>query len=173
MEAGISGEGADSSGAAPSADDKHLLLVYHTKTGNTGALADAVADGARHPDIDGVTLRCHRAADADADDLLWAHGLLLGTPENFGYMSGAMKDFFDRTYYEVEGQLQPLPYALFISAGNDGTGAVRAITRIVGGYPFVEVQKPLICRGEIMPEDLSAARELGMSLAAGLSAGIY
>lgn len=152
---------------------RHLLLVYHTQTGNTGALAAAAEDGARHPDIEAVTLRCQRASDTDANDLRWAHGLLLGTPENFGYMSGAMKDFFDRTFYEVENELAPLPYALFISAGNDGTGAVRAVQRIVGGYPFVEVQKPLIARGEITAEHRQAARELGMTLAAGLAAGIY
>ncbi|MEM6707930.1 MAG: NAD(P)H-dependent oxidoreductase [Pseudomonadota bacterium] len=152
---------------------KHLLLVYHTQTGNTGRLAEAVARGAQHPDIDDVVLRVRCASDADADDLRWAHGVLLGTPENFGYMSGALKDFFDRTYYPVEGQLQPLPYALFISAGNDGTGAVRAVQRIVGGYPFVEVQPPLIARGEPTAADVAAAHDLGMTLAAGLSAGIY
>lgn len=147
--------------------------MYHTKTGNTGALADAVAAGARDPDLEGVELRTRRAREADADDLRWAHGVLLGTPENFGYMSGALKDFFDRTFYEVEGQLQPLPYALFVSAGNDGTGAVRAIKRIVGGYPLIEVQEPLIAPGPVTAEHLSAARELGMTLAAGLAAGIY
>lgn len=152
---------------------KHLLLVYHTQTGNTGRLAAAAARGAQHPDLDDVALRKRSALEADADDLRWAHGLLLGTPENFGYMSGALKDFFDRTFYEVEGALQPLPYALFISAGNDGTGAVRAIQRIVGGYPFVEVQPPLIVRGTVTEADCEQAHDLGMTLAAGLSAGIY
>lgn len=147
--------------------------MYHTKTGNTGQLAEAAARGARHPDITDVTLRMRTAAAAGPEDLLWAQGLLLGTPENFGYMSGALKDFLDRTFYEVEGKLQPLPYALFISAGNDGTGAVRAVQRIVGGYPFVEVQKPLIANGAINDTHLAAAQELGMTLAAGLSAGIY
>lgn len=154
-------------------NDRHLLLVYHTQTGNTGALADAVARGARHEDIENISLRQRRAAEAQADDLRWAHGILLGTPENFGYMSGALKDFFDRTFYEVENELPPLPYALFVSAGNDGTGAVRAVQRIVGGYPLVEVQKPLIARGDIEAADLEAAQTLGMTLAAGLSAGIY
>lgn len=148
-------------------------MVYHTKTGNTGQLANAVSAGAQDPDITDVTLRSLTAQQAGADDLRWANGLLLGTPENFGYMSGALKDFFDRTFYEVEGQLQPLPYALFISAGNDGSGAVRAIQRIVGGYPFVEVQKPLIATGTPTPQHLQQAHELGMTLAAGLSAGIY
>lgn len=152
---------------------KHLLVVYHTKTGTTGKLARAVIAGIRCPDIEGVELRVLAPADAGPEDLMWADGLLLGTPENFGYMSGALKDFLDRTFYEVEGQLQPLPYAVFVSAGNDGSGAVRAIARISGGYPFVEVQKPIIVTGEPSIDDLARCEELGMSLAAGLSAGIY
>ena len=153
---------------------KHLLLVYHTKTGNTGKLATAVESGARHPEFsDTVELRVRRAGEAGPADLLWADGLLLGTPENFGYMSGAVKDFLDRTYYEVEGQLQPLPYAVFISAGNDGRGAVTAIARIAGGYPWVQVQEPVIARGEVTQDHLSACEDLGLALAAGLDAGIY
>ncbi len=152
---------------------KHLLLVYHTKTGNTGKLAAAVVQGARHPDIEGVELRVLEARDAGPADLLWANGLLLGTPENFGYMSGAMKDFLDRTYYEVENQLQPLPYAVFVSAGNDGSGAISAIARIAKGYPFVQVQEPVIVKGEITQAALSQCEELGTLLAAGLETGIY
>ncbi len=84
-----------------------------------------------------------------------------------------MKDVLDRTFYEVEGQIQPLPYSVFISAGNDGSGALRAIRRIANGYPFTEVQEPLIVKGEIRTTDLNNAMELGMSIAAGLDAGIY
>lgn len=152
---------------------KNLLVVYHTQSGNTGRLADAVADGARHEDIDGVELRVLKAFDAGAQDLIWADGLLLGTPENFGYMSGGMKDFLDRTYYAVEGKLQPLPYAIFISAGNDGTGAVNAIHRIAGGYPLVEVAEPVIAKGEVTSIHLDACTVLGMTLAAGLEAGLF
>jgi multimeric flavodoxin WrbA len=152
---------------------KHLLIVYHTKTGNTGRLAAAVHAGATDPAVTDVTVRQLTAAAAGPDDLLWAHGLLLGTPENFGYMSGALKDFFDRTYYEVEGQLPPLPYAIFVSAGNDGSGAVREIRRIGNGYRFQEVQAPVIVRGEPDAEGLARCRDLGLALAAGLEAGIY
>lgn len=152
---------------------KHLLVVWHSKTGNTERLKDAVLEGARHPDIEGVTLRCLHTSEAGPDDLRWAHGLLLGTPENFGYMSGQLKDFLDRTYYEVEGQLAPLPYSIFVSAGNDGTNAVREIRRIAKGYPFTEVQEPVIVRGEPDETGLERCRELGMALAAGLEAGIF
>ena len=105
--------------------------------------------------------------------MLWADGVLLGTPENFGYMSGAMKDFLDRTFYEVEGKIQPLPYCVFISAGNDGSGALRAIRRIANGYPFHEVQDPIVVQGDVTKADLERCTELGMTLAAGLESGIF
>ena len=149
-----------------------LLIVYHSQTGNTKAMAEAARQGATDPLIEGVDVRLKTVAEAGPEDLLAAQGLLLGTPENFGYMSGGMKDFLDRTFYPVEGKLRPLPYAVFISAGNDGEGALRAIRRIAGGYPFVEVQDPIIARGDVEPH-LPACRELGMTLAAGLEAGVY
>ena len=152
---------------------RNLLIVYHSQSGRTEAMANAVRDGASHPQVEDVELRTLRAAAAGPDDLLWAHGLLIGTPENFGYMSGAMKDFFDRTFYQVEGRIQSLPYAMFISAGNDGTGAIRAIRRIANGYPLREVQEPIIARGDVTPATLERCRELGLTLAAGLEAGIY
>ena len=152
---------------------KHLLIVYHTMTGHTGTMAEAAYQGATDPLIEEVEVRLKKAVEAGPDDLLWANGLLLGTPENFGYMSGAMKDFLDRTFYPVEGKLQPLPYAIFISAGNDGRGALSAIRRIAKGYPFTEVQEPVIAQGELEEPHLEACRELGMALAAGLEAGIY
>lgn len=152
---------------------KHLLIVYHSKTGNTRRLADAAHAGATGEDVGEVEVRYLTARQAGPRDLLWAHGLLLGTPENLGYMSGAMKDFLDRTFYEVEGKLQPLPCGIFISAGNDGTGALTALRRIMKGYPFEEVQEPVIARGLVTGEHLDRCRELGMALAVGLEAGIY
>ena len=152
---------------------KHLLIVYHSKTGNTAKLAHAVREGAEDDQVDGVKVRFLTAPEAGPDDLRWADALLLGTPENFGYMSGMMKDFLDRTYYEVEGELQALPYAIFISAGNDGTGAVSAIQRIANGYPFVQVHEPFIANDEITEAHLATCRELGLTLAAGLEAGVF
>ena len=152
---------------------KHLLITYHSQSGNTHKLAQAVVKGASHELIEAVEVRCLKAAEAGPDDLLWADGLLLGTPENFGYMSGGMKDFLDRTFYPVEGKILSLPYAIFISAGNDGTGALRAIRRIANGYPLKEVQEPLIAQGEVTAAHLQQAEELGMTLAAGLEAGVF
>lgn len=151
---------------------RHLLIVYHSKTGKNGRMAEAVNRGATHPDVD-VEVRFLTAFEAGPDDLLWADGIILGTPENFGYMSGAMKDFFDRTFYEVEGQVEGKPYLLMVGAGNDGSGAVTSIQRIVNGYNWREVQPPLVIVGELQPDQETACEELGMAMAAGLEAGIF
>lgn len=152
---------------------KHLLIVFHSKTGNTQHLAEAVIRGANATEVGAVVVRALRAAEAGPADLLWADALLLGTPENFGYLSGALKDFLDRTFYEVEGKLKPLPYAMFVSAGNDGSGAVRAMQRIANGYPFIEVQEPIIVTGVPTAADLTACEALGLGMAMGTEMGIF
>ena len=148
-----------------------ILILYHSQTGNTEKMAYAVTDGARIIDNTEVVLK--RAQDATLDDLLVTDGLAIGTPENFGYMSGMVKDFFDRTFYPAQDQVFRKPYVVFISAGNDGTGALRAIKRIAQGYKFKMVYEPVISRGKLTEEDLARCRELGSVLAAGCQAGIY
>ena len=152
---------------------KKLLIVYHSKGGKNHEMANAVYKGATHPDIEGVEVRFLRAYDALDKDLLWADGIIFGTPENFGYMSGALKDFFDRTFYEVEGMVDAKSYCVFIGAGNDGQGALTSITRICKGYKFKEIQEPLIIIGELTGEGKTSCEELGMGMAAGLEAGIF
>ena len=150
---------------------KHLLIVYHSKTGNTERLAQAVIEGARDEAVQGVEVRVRLARQADAEDLLWAHALLLGTPENFGYMSGALKDFFDRTFYPAEPYQLSKPYALFVSAGNDGTGAVNAVERICKGYPLKPVAEAVIVKGDVTEEGLQRCHELGQTIAAAVGMG--
>ncbi len=152
---------------------KHLLIVYHSKDGKNQQMADAVKRGAEHPDVGEVEVKFLHAADANEKDLLWSDALILGTPENFGYMSGALKDFFDRTFYEVEGKVDALPFAIFIGAGNDGQGALMSIRRICNGYKFKEVQEPIIVVGDLEASSLAQCEELGMGMAAGLDAGIF
>ena len=149
-----------------------LLLTGGQPGGRLERLTAAVADGVREAG-DAVELRVLRALDAGLDDLLWCHGLLLGTPEKFGYMAGAIKDFFDRTFYPSEGKVAALPYALYVSAGNDGTGAVTSIERIVLGYRWNRVAEPVIVVGEPDDAALTRCHELGQTLAAGLELGIF
>jgi multimeric flavodoxin WrbA len=148
-----------------------ILVVYHSQTGNTEKMARAVAAGAGA--IEEVAVVCKRAGEATLDDLLKADGLAIGTPENVGYMSGMVKDFFDRTYYPAQDKVFRKPYVIFISAGNDGTGALKAIERIALGYKFKSVYHPVIARGPVTPEVLAQCRELGGVLAGGCQAGIY
>ena len=152
---------------------KQLLVVAHMPSANTQRLVEAVLRGARHPDIDGVAVRHLPPLEAGPDDVLGADGLLLGTTENLGYMSGALKDFFDRIYYPCLEQTQGLPYALYIRAGHDGTGTRAAVETIVTGLRWRAVQEPLLCRGEWQESFLGDCEELGTLMAAGLEAGVF
>lgn len=152
---------------------KHLLIVFHTPSINSQSLTDAVVRGAGHEDISGVKIRALPALETVPDDVLWSNAVILGTTENFGYMSGGMKDFFDRIYYPCLEKTEALPYSLFIRAGNDGNGAKSSIERIVTGLRWKQVQEPLICAGEFSQSCLDDCEELGMTVAAGLEAGIY
>ena len=152
---------------------KQLLIVAHVPSQNTRALRDAVVRGACHEDIAGVNVQTLTPFEAGVDDVLAADAIILGTTENLGYMSGALKDFFDRTYYGVLEEKQGLPYALYIRAGHDGTGTRRGVETIITGLRWKEVQPPLICRGDYSPAFASRCEELGLTLAAGLEAGVF
>lgn len=149
---------------------KTLLVLWSSQSGHTLQLAQAAAAAAGE---DGsVIVRILPALQAGIDELLACDALLLATPENFGYMAGALKDFFDRTYYPAQGKVAGLPYAVLISAGNDGLGAQQAIERIARGYGWRQAYPPLLVRGVPQTADLAAAAELGATLAAALSIGM-
>lgn len=150
---------------------KSLLIVYHSQSGASAQLARAAWCGAQaEPEIR-VTVR--RAWDAGTADLSQADGLLLVMAENSGALSGAMKDFLDRTFYPGIDRGLVLPCALLVSAGNDGRGAVRQAQRILSGYPFPAAAEPLILRGEVTSAHLNSSEELGQAFAAGLAMGIF
>ncbi len=150
-----------------------ILVTYHSQSGRTKMMAERVAAGVAS--IDGAEAVLKPASEATLEDLLECRGLAIGSPEYFGYMAGLVKDFFDRTYEEARGKTGVFrkPYVTFISAGNDGTGALRAIERICLGYPFKKVAEPLIARGEMGPAILEQCETLGQTIAAGCEAGIY
>lgn len=136
-------------------------------------MADAVIRGAQSSDIEGVEVRVKSALEANGDDLLWADAFIIGSPENFGYMSGAVKYFLDRSYYECEGKIDGKAFALFIRAGNDGSGAISSIRRILTGLAVKEVQEPVLIVGDFDESRLAECEELGLTIAAGLEAGIF
>ena len=150
---------------------KTLLIVYHTGGIKTAKMAEAVERGARSEG--GVNVVVKRCADAGPEDVLAADGLILGTPENFGYMSGMMKDFLERVFYACEGKVNGRPYALFVGAGQDGSGAVNSVERIVTGLRLEKKADALICLRELTPETLSGCEELGAAFAAGLALGVF
>jgi multimeric flavodoxin WrbA len=152
---------------------KHLLIVYHSGSGHTETMAKAVITGAQDEAIEGVEVVARRALEADRDDVMWADGIILGTPENFGYMSGAMKVFFDTIYYPCLEHTQGLPYGVFIRAGNDGQGALSSVTRIITGLGWRQVCEPIIFAGDFDDRRLVECTELGMSLAVGLETGVF
>lgn len=133
-------------------------------------MAEAVIRGANSTAVEDVEVRVKNALDADAKDLLWADAFILGTPENFGYMSGAMKYFLDEIFYAVEGKISG---RAFVRAGNDGSGAISSIRRILSGLAVKEVQEPVLIAGDFEESRLAECEELGLTLAAGLEAGIF
>lgn len=149
-----------------------ILIVYHSQSGNTERMAEEVARGVRS--IEGVKVNLKKAGEAVLDDLLNCDGLAVGSPEYFGYMAGMVKDFFDRTYYPArKAGMFKKPYVVFVSAGNDGAGALSHIERIGLGYPLKKVYNPVIAKGNVTDEILEACFELGQTIAAGCDAGIY
>ena len=151
---------------------KRLLIVAHAPSPNTLRLREAIEKGARNPDIETVEVVVKAPLDAGPEDVLACDAIILGTTENLGYMSGALKDFFDRSYYPCLEKTQGLPFAYYIRAGHDGTGTRRAIDSITTGLRWKQVQEPLVCQGDYKEEFESQCRELGLYLAASLDAGL-
>ena len=152
---------------------KNLLIVAHVPSGNTELMVDALLQGARAGGDQQVIARKQLAFNTTVQDVLSADGIILFTPENLGYMSGALKDFFDRVYYPVFEQKQGLPCAVVIRAGHDGTGTQKAIDSILTGLRWRQVQDSLVCRGVWQDDFLQQCRELGQTMAAGVGSGVF
>ena len=153
-------------------EQKKLLVVAHTPSENTIKLKDAVMRGIQHPDISNVSSLYIPPLQASAEDVMDADAIVLGTTENLGYMSGALKDFFDRIYYPCLDVKQGLPVVVYIRAGHDGTGTRRALETILAGLRWKWAQPPLLCRGDWDPIFEQQCEQLGLYVAASLDAGI-
>jgi multimeric flavodoxin WrbA len=149
-----------------------LLLVTRSRSGKTRQLTEAILEGIAEA---GVTyeVRHRDAFDAVASDVLEAKGVLIGTPARFGYMSGALKDFFERVYFECLPHTVGLPWALYVKGDTDTSGAVYSVERIAKGLQWNRVLPVLEVVGDTDDSDLEAARELGGAMAAGLDLGIF
>lgn len=159
----------------------HLLIVFHSRTGGARQMAAAAASGAS-AEIETIV---KQASEAGADDLLSAGGYIFVAPENLAAISGAMKEFYDRTYYDVLGRIEGRPYTQMVCAGSDGENALRQTTRIVTGWRLKLAQPPLILctnaqsKEEILApkliaaDDLERCRTLGAAIGAGLALGVF
>ncbi len=150
-----------------------LLVVCHCPSANTAQLRDAAVSAIQEMDLDDVELRSKSPLETSSEDIEWCDGILLGTTENFGYMAGLTKDFFERIYYPCLETAQGLPMALYIRAGEDGRGTSAAISKITTGLRWKNINEPLILRGKYRPEFTEQVAELAMTLAAGLDAEIF
>lgn len=157
-----------------------LLVVQHCPTPAVRSLGDAVVAGAHDDAIEGIEVVVRQALEASAEDVLAADGYLLGTPANFGYMSGALKHFFDSIFLQAGGALGEdgsgaqtgggkKPYGLWVHGRYDTTGAVRSVQAIVQALPWRQTAEVLEVLGDVDDDALGAAYELGGTLAALLS----
>ena len=154
-----------------------LLIVHHSPTPSVAALTEAVVAGASDEAITGVEVVVRAALEADADDVLAADGYVLGTPANFGYMSGALKHFFDSIFLQAGGALTDdgsaaaveggrKPFGVYVHGRYDTTGAVRSVQSIVGALGWRQGYDVLEVLGEVTDAHLEAAYELGGTIAA-------
>jgi multimeric flavodoxin WrbA len=145
-----------------------LLVVHHTPSPATRELLEAVLAGARDPEITGVDVHVVPALGATVPDVLAADGYLFGTPANFGYMSGALKHFFDTVYYPCLDAVEGRPFGAWVHGGDDATGAVRSVQKLTTGMGLTSVAAPLELAGAPDAAARAACRELGAVVAASL-----
>lgn len=154
-----------------------LLVVHHSPSRSLSLLTESVVAGASTDQLDGVEVVVRPALEATADDVLAADGIVLGTSANFGYMSGALKHFFDSTFLQIGGSLDAaggaastsgpkLPFGLYLHGRYDLTGAVRSVLAIAGGLPWLQAAPVLEVLGEVGEDERERAWELGATLAA-------
>ncbi|MFB9904557.1 flavodoxin family protein [Allokutzneria oryzae] len=147
---------------------RRLLLVHHTPSPNLQAMFEAVVSGATDPEIEGVELVRRPALAATAQDALAADGFILGTPVNFGMMSGALKCFFDLAYYPCLDATRGRPYGLYVHGNDDTAGAVRGVEKITTGLAWERVAAPVSVTAGPTKDELRACWELGATVAATL-----
>jgi multimeric flavodoxin WrbA len=151
---------------------KQLLIVFHAPSENTLKMRQAMEDAIVNAGLEQVSLNVLPPMETQPKDVLACDAIILGTTENLGYMSGALKDFFDRCYYPVLEQKQGLPVAAVVRAGHDGTGTCRALQTIITGLKWRWVQDILVCRGDWQDGFVDDCHELAEAMVCALEQGI-
>lgn len=142
-----------------------LLVVQHTPSPAVQEMLEAVLRGTQHPEVTGVSIEVRAALSAGPADVLAADGVIVGTPANIGYMSGALKHFFDQIYYPCLEVTRRLPYGVYVHGNDDTSGALRGIHKIAGGLDWKQVAPDVSVTGAPSKENLAACEDLGALLA--------
>jgi multimeric flavodoxin WrbA len=150
-----------------------ILIVANLPSKNCVTLRDAVVRGASDDAVEGIEVAVREPLEATPDDVLAADGVIIGSTENFGYMSGLIKDFFERIYYPCLEKTEALPCALYVKGGLDGQGAKAGMERIITGLRWKPIRDTLVMKGAFQKEFVDRCEELGLQMAAGLESGIY
>lgn len=141
---------------------KKVLIIYHSQTGNTGAMAKAVAEGASAA---GATVILKKAVEADDKDLLDCDVVAFGTPNYFSYMAGMVKDFFDRAWPTVREKMADKPYVVFGSYGGGGMPAIETVEKICDNMAMKRLSDSIGIQRQPTEENLAECKELGKKLA--------
>ena len=152
---------------------KTVLLIAHTPSANTLALATTAMDSVASHDTGDTGMRCLSPFDVSAKDVIDAAAVIIGTTENIGYMAGATKDMFDRCYNDWLDSTAAKPVAIYIRAGLDGTATKNALTFICGGLKWRLIAAPLIVRGSWQDSFCDEVCELCLGVVLGIDSGIY
>jgi len=142
-----------------------LLVVQHTPSPAVQEMLEAVLRGTQHPEVKGVSVEVKAALSAGPADVLAADGIILGTPANIGYMSGALKHFLDQVYYPCLEVTVGLPYGVYVHGNDDTSGALRAIHKIAGGMQWKQAAEEVSLVGAPTKEGIAACQDLGSLLA--------
>lgn len=150
---------------------KNILVLGHAPSPKTQNLFDALISGAQNCDDTLTTTKPIQALQPN--DIIASDGLIIFSTENFGYMNGLLKDFFERIYYPCLEKTQGMPYILCIKAGNDGTGAERSIKTITTGLRWKPIREALILTGDISSTELEQTKIMTEEFSLGVSMGIF
>ena len=151
---------------------KKLQCVIHSPSDNTPSIKKRITQTLIN-ETSNLSVSIKSPFETNAEDIINADGLLIGTTENLASMAGATKDFFDRTYYDLIEKKAGLPTAIWIRAGHDGTGTLMQFNSIIKGLRWKLVQDILICKGNWNEKFIDQCTELSLGLAIGLETNIY
>ena len=151
---------------------KNILFIHHSPSENTKKLSRLVENKITNV-TPNVNLTILNLIQANTFYFREIDGLIIGTTENFGYMSGLTKDFFDRCYDELKDKTEGLPIIYYVRAGLDGEGCKVGLNKILIGLRWKQVLPPLVLKGSWQKDYLKQLEKFVLTFASGIELGIY